>query len=81
MLNLTYGGQPLLPGNSDWTRANVLKLCQRRIRLYIRKNVFPERVVGHWHRLSREVVESLSLEVLKDHGDVALRSVGMVGMG
>ena len=77
MLNLTYGGQPLLPGNSDWTRANVFKLCQRRIR----KNVFPERVVGHWHRLSREVVESLSLEVLKDHGDVALRSVGMVGMG
>jgi len=37
----------------------------------------------HWNRLSREVVQSLSLEVLKNHGDVALRdvAVGMVMMG
>jgi len=32
-------------------------------------------VVMQWHRLPREVVESPSLEVLKNHGEVALRDV------
>ena len=29
----------------------------------------------HWHKLCKEVVESLSLEVLKEHVGVALRDV------
>ena len=58
-------------------------LQQEMFGLGVRRRFFFKRVVMHWHRLPREVVESPSLEVLKNHGEVALGDLvsGHGGMG
>ena len=55
---------------SNRTRSNGLKLGHRKF--HMQKNLYTVRVMEHWNRLPREVVESPSLEIFKTWQDAYL---------
>ncbi|KFO62532.1 hypothetical protein N302_07230, partial [Corvus brachyrhynchos] len=54
---------------------NGFKMKQGRFRLDIGKKFFTVRVLRHWNRLLREVVDAPSLEVFKARLDRALSNL------
>ena len=59
----------------DRTHGNDSKLCQERFGLDIRRHFFPESVVKHWKRLSREVVDVPSPSAFKTYLASALNNM------
>jgi len=61
------------PNGRKWR--DGFKLREGRFRLHIRKKFFTVRVVKHWNRLPREVVEAPSIETFKVRLDGALSNL------
>ena len=69
------GDRLLVRACSNRTRGKGFKLQEGRFRLDIRKKFFAMRVVKHWNRLPREVVDAPSLETSKVRLDRALSNL------
>ena len=73
------GGKRMRPDSSavhgNRTRGNGHRLKYRKLCTNVSKNFFTVRVMEHWNRLPREVVDSSSLEIFKSHLDVYLCSL------
>ena len=61
--------------HSDRTRNNGLKLECRKFYTNVQNNFFMVRVMEHWNRLLRDVVESPSMEIFKTHMEAYLRNL------
>jgi len=59
----------------DRTRGNGFKLKEGKFRLDIRKKFFMMRVVKHWNRFPREVIDAPSLETFQVRLDGALSNL------
>ncbi|KFQ60638.1 hypothetical protein N334_14318, partial [Pelecanus crispus] len=69
------GENPFSKACCDRTRNNRFKLKKNRFGLDIRKKFFTMRVVKHWNRLPREVVEAPSLATFQVRLDGALSNL------
>ena len=61
--------------DSDGTRENGFKQRQGRFRLDIRRKFFTQKVMTHWNRLPKEVVDAPSPKAFKARLDVSLGSL------